>query len=62
MKARKKFYTAAITALIIAMTATTEAIESGLNPEFSVTPIQNTKPVPAGDKLPNMTATSAIVI
>ena len=62
MNVRKKFYLATLTALIIGMTATTEAIESGLNPEFSVTPIQNTRPVPVGDKLPNMTATSAIVI
>ena len=35
---------------------------SGLNPGYSITEIQNTRPVPADDKLPNMTATSAIVI
>ena len=35
---------------------------SGLNPGYSITPIQNTKPVSPTDKLPNMTATSAVVI
>lgn len=52
----------ALTSIIFCLTTTSEAIESGLNPEFSVTPIENTRPVPLGDKLPNMTATSAIVI
>lgn len=35
---------------------------SGLNPGYSVTPIQNTRPVDPSDVLPNVTATSAIVI
>ena len=35
---------------------------SGLNPGYSVTPIQNTRPVAPDDVLPNVTATSAIVI
>ncbi|MBR3746431.1 MAG: D-alanyl-D-alanine carboxypeptidase, partial [Selenomonadaceae bacterium] len=35
---------------------------SGLNPGYSVTQIQNTRPVDPADKLPNVTATSAIVI
>ncbi len=35
---------------------------SGLNPGYSVTPIQNTRPVDPNDVLPNVTATSAIVI
>ncbi len=35
---------------------------SGLNPGYSITPVQNTKPVSPTDKLPNMTATSAVVI
>ncbi len=35
---------------------------SGLNPGYSATPIQNTRPVSPNDKLPNVTATSAIVI
>ena len=47
---------------------TTESINStpntvsGLNPGYSITPIQNTKLVSPNDKLPNMTATSAVVI
>ena len=36
--------------------------QSGLNPGFNITPIQNTRPVAPGDKLPNVTAISAIVI
>ena len=43
-------------------TTTSNNTASGLNPGYSITPVQNTKPVPANDKLPNMTATSAIVI
>ncbi len=35
---------------------------SGLNPGYTVDPVQNTRPVPEGDVLPNVTATSAIVI
>ena len=35
---------------------------SGLNPGYSVTPIQNTRPVDPEDVLPNVTATAAIVI
>jgi len=35
---------------------------SGLNPGYSVTPIQNTRPVAPNDALPNVTATAAIVI
>ena len=35
---------------------------SGLNPGYSVTPIQNSRPVAPDDVLPNVTATSAIVI
>jgi len=35
---------------------------SGLNPGYSVTPIQNTRPVAPDDPLPNVTATAAIVI
>ena len=35
---------------------------SGLNPGYSVTPIQNTRPVAPDDALPNVTATAAIVI
>ena len=35
---------------------------SGLNPGYSVTPIQNTRPVSPDDVLPNVTATAAIVI
>ena len=42
--------------------ANTPNTVSGLNPGYSITPIQNTKPVPPNDKLPNMTATSAVVI
>ena len=35
---------------------------SGLNPGFTVEPQPNTRPVPEGDVLPNVTATAAIVI
>ena len=35
---------------------------SGLSPGYTVTPIQNTRPVAPDDPLPNMTATAAIVI
>ena len=35
---------------------------SGLNPGYTVEPQANTRPVPEGDLLPNVTATSAIVI
>ena len=35
---------------------------SGLNPNYSVPLIQGSRPVPPGDALPNVTATSAIVI
>ncbi len=35
---------------------------SGLNPGYSVTPIQNTRPVAPNDVLPQVTATAAIVI
>lgn len=35
---------------------------SGLNPGYSITPIQNTRPVAPDDPLPNVTATAAIVI
>ncbi len=35
---------------------------SGLNPNYTVPLIQGTRPVPAGDALPNVTATSAVVI
>ena len=35
---------------------------SGLNPGFTVQQMQNPRPVPPGDVLPNVTATSAIVI
>ena len=35
---------------------------SGLNPGYSVTPVQNTRPVAPDDPLPNVTATAAIVI
>lgn len=35
---------------------------SGLNPGYTVEPLPNTRPVPEGDALPNVTATSAIVI
>lgn len=35
---------------------------SGLNPGYSVTPIENTRPVAPSDVLPNVTATAAIVI
>ena len=35
---------------------------SGLNPNYSVPLIQGSRPIPPGDVLPNVTATSAIVI
>ena len=35
---------------------------SGLNPNYSVPILQGSRPVPPGDALPNVTATSAIVI
>lgn len=35
---------------------------SGLNPNYTVPLIQGSRPVPAGDALPNVTATSAVVI
>ena len=35
---------------------------SGLNPGYSITPIQNTRPVAPDDALPNVTAAAAIVI
>ena len=35
---------------------------SGLNPGYTVTPMQNTRPVAPDDALPNVTATAAIVI
>ena len=35
---------------------------SGLNPGYSLTPVQNTRPVAPDDPLPNVTATAAIVI
>ena len=35
---------------------------SGLNPGFTVQQMQNPRPVPPGDELPNVTATSAIVM
>ena len=35
---------------------------SGLNPNYSVPLLQGSRPVPPGDALPNVTATSAIVI
>ena len=35
---------------------------SGLNPGYTVTPVQNTRPVAPDDVLPNVTATAAIVI
>lgn len=35
---------------------------TGLRPGFSIQPMPNTRPVPPGDKLPQVTATSAIVI
>ncbi|MBR1579985.1 MAG: D-alanyl-D-alanine carboxypeptidase [Selenomonadaceae bacterium] len=40
----------------------TVAPTSGLRPGYTLTQLPNTKPVPPGDKLPQMTATSAIVI
>ena len=60
---KKKYLAPFVLAMLMNATALAQnAGESGVNPEYSVTPIQNTRPVPAGDKLPNMTATSAIVI
>lgn len=45
-------------------TALTEwnSTNSGLNPGFTVQQMQNPRPVPPGDLLPNVTATSAIVM
>ena len=58
-----KYLTPLLAALILHSTVVAEPLPTtGLNPEFNVTPIQNSRPVPPGDKLPNMTATSAIVI
>lgn len=37
-------------------------VPTGLRPGYNLTPMPNTRPVPAGDKLPQMTASSAIVI
>ena len=60
---KKKYLAPFVLAMLMNATALAQnAGESGVNPEYSVTPIQNTRAVPAGDKLPNMTATSAIVI
>ena len=60
---KKKYIAPFVIAMLVNATALAQvAGESGVNPEYSVTPIQNTRPVPAGDKLQNMTATSAIVI
>ena len=44
------------------MQQTLTSENSGLNPGYSVTPIQNTRPVAPDDALPNVTATAAIVI
>ena len=44
------------------MQETLTSENSGLNPGYSVTPIQNTRPVAPDDVLPNVTATAAIVI
>ena len=44
------------------MQQTLTSENSGLNPGYSVTPIQNTRPVAPDDVLPNVTATAAIVI
>ena len=38
------------------------AIKTGLRPGYNLTPMPNTREVPPGDKLPQMTASSAIVI
>lgn len=38
------------------------SIPTGLRPGFSIQPMPNTRPVPPGDKLPQVTASSAIVI
>ena len=42
--------------------STSNAQNSGLNPGYNITPMENTRSVPPNDKLPNVTATSAIVI
>ena len=42
------------------MQQTLTSENSGLNPGYSVTPIQNTRPVAPDDALPNVTATAAI--
>ena len=44
------------------MQQTLTSENSGLNPGYSVTPIENTRPVAPDDVLPNVTATAAIVI
>ncbi len=44
------------------MQQTLTSENSGLNPGYSVTPIQNTRPVAPDDVLPQVTATAAIVI
>ena len=44
------------------MQQTLTSENSGLSPGYSVTPIQNTRPVAPDDVLPNVTATAAIVI
>ena len=44
------------------ITQQSSSTNTGLNPQYNITPMENTRPVPANDKLPNMTATSAIVI
>ena len=41
---------------------TGSTVATGLRPGYNLTPMPNTRPVPAGDKLPQMTASSAIVI
>lgn len=42
--------------------APTRPATTGLRPGYNLTPMPNTRPVPEGDKLPQMTASSAIVI
>ncbi len=44
------------------MQQTLTSENSGLSPGYSVTPIENTRPVAPDDVLPNVTATAAIVI
>lgn len=44
------------------MRQTLTSENSGMNPGYSVTPIENTRPVAPDDALPNVTATAAIVI